>query len=72
MPLHTHSTDLVTVHTVAMPQGKDLPERDGNGKADHSNGKGIPRKRFEQLYLGCHWRYQPGGNTCKVSAWSWL
>lgn len=52
-------SDLIAVHSVAMPQGEDLPQRDGNGKANHSNGEGLSHKLCEQLGAGGHWGNQP-------------
>lgn len=74
-PVHTcmtHITDLVTVHAVAMPQGKNIPKRDGDGEAYHSNGKGISHECGKQLCLGWHRGYQPGRNTCEFRGWPWL
>lgn len=67
-------TDLVTVHAVAMPQGKDLPEGDGDGEAHHSDGKGVSHKLCKQLCLGWHWGYQPGRDIGEVGEplWLWL
>lgn len=66
--------DLIAVHPVAMPQGEDLPQRDGNGKANHSNGEGISHKLCEQLGAGGHWGCQPAEGPCeaKGSCWAWL
>lgn len=49
-----------------MPQAKDLPQRDGDGKADHSDGEGISHELHEQLEVGGHWGYQPMRDSCEA------
>ena len=55
----SHSPDLVAIHPVAVPQGEDLAQRDGDGEPDHSDGEGIAQELCKQLGAGGHRGHQP-------------
>lgn len=62
--------DLVAVHPVAVPQGEDLPQGDGNGKTNHSDGEGISHQAGEQLGVGGRWGHQPVRGICETKGGS--